>query len=84
MTIIIMAKGTPVSIEAVCKAVNPPPINKIEAISPSIVAQNIFCPFGASCLPPEVNISTTNDPESDEVTKKLATRITVTTEANLV
>lgn len=80
----INAKGIAVRIDAVCKAVNPPPINRTAASRPSIDAQNIFCPLGASCRPPEVNVSTTNEPESDEVTKKLATNITVKIDENVV
>jgi hypothetical protein len=38
------------------------------------IAQNILCPTGAS-LPPEVKLSTTKDPESEEVTKKPAIKI---------
>ena len=84
MIIIIIAKGNPVRMVAVCKAVNPPPINKTAATNPSIDAQNIFCPFGASCRPPEVSVSTTKDPESEEVIKKLATNITVIIEVKVV
>lgn len=79
-----MAKGNPESIVAAFNAVNPPPINKIAATNPSIDAQNIFCPFGASCRPPEVSVSTTKDPESEDVIKKLATSIMVTTEVKVV
>ncbi len=84
MTIKMTAKGIAVKIDAVCKAVKPPPINRTAASKPSIDAQNIFCPFGASCRPPEVNVSTTNEPESEDVTKKLATKITVRIEENVV
>jgi hypothetical protein len=38
-------------------------------------AQNILCPTGASILPPEVKLSTTKDPESEEVTKNPAIKI---------
>ncbi len=44
---------------------------RIAATAPSARAQNIRCPTGASIFPPDVKLSTTNDPESDEVTKKL-------------
>ncbi len=84
MIIKITAKGIAVKIDAVCKAVNPPPTSNTAASKPSIDAQKIFCPLGASCLPPEVNVSTTNEPESEEVTKKLATKITVNIEENVV
>ncbi len=43
-----------------------------------------FVPLGESCLPPDVRVSTTKEPESEEVTKKLATNKTVTTEAKVV
>lgn len=84
MIIKITAKGIAVRIEAVCKAVNPPPTNNTAANKPSIDAQNIFWPFGASCLPPDVKVSTTNEPESEEVTKKLATKITVKIDEKVV
>ena len=84
MIIKIKANGIAVNIDAVCKAVNPPPINKTAASKPSIDAQKIFCPLGASWRPPDVNVSTTNDPESDDVTKKLATKITVKIDEKIV
>lgn len=76
----IIENGSPERMEAVCKAVRPPPISNTEATSPSIEAQNIFCPLGALCLPPEVSVSTTNEPESEEVIKKLATSKTARTD----
>lgn len=69
-----------VMVVADCKAVSPPYESNIEAIIPSMLAQNIFCNLGASCRPPEVKVSTTIDPLSDEVKKKLATNKMASTE----
>ena len=76
----IIENGKAERMEAVCKAVRPPPMSSTEATIPSIEAQNIFCPFGALCLPPEVSVSTTNEPESEDVIKKLATSKTASTD----
>lgn len=62
---------------AVCRAVSHQAINRILATIHCMDAQNTFCHFGELCLPHEVRVSTTNDPESEEVIKKLATKITV-------
>ena len=40
---------------------------------PSNAHQNTRCTTGASSLPPAVMVSTTSEPESDEVTKKITT-----------
>lgn len=48
MIINITANGIAVRIDAVRRAVKPPPINKTAANKPSIDAQKIFCPLGAS------------------------------------
>ncbi len=73
------AKGSPVTMVAVCKASKPPPIKRTAATEPSVTAQKIRCPTGASIFPPEVKLSTTKEPESDEVIKNPAIRITATT-----
>ena len=84
MTMMSKANGSPVNMDAVCKAVNPPPNKRTPAIKPSIVAQNIFWNVGASCLPPEVKVSTTKDPESEDVTKKEVTNNIVKIEEKVV
>ena len=76
----ISANANPVMVVADCNAVSPPYKSKMEAIIPSMLAQNIFCTLGASCRPPEVKVSTTIDPLSDEITKKLATNKIANTE----
>ena len=50
-------------------AVNPPPNKSAMATNPSIKAQKIRCPTGASNFPPEVILSITKEPLSEEVTK---------------
>ena len=59
--------------EAVCMAANPPPSNSAMATKPSIKAQKIRCPTGASNFPPEVILSITKEPLSEEVTKNTET-----------
>ena len=58
-----MVKGSPVIIDAVCSAPKPQPISNTAATAPSVPAQKIRCPTGESSFPPEVNASTTRDPE---------------------
>jgi len=73
---ITAANGNPVIIVAVCKATSPPPISRVAATTPSIIAQNNLDVSGGSGFPPEVIISITMDPESEDVTKKvIMTRI---------
>ena len=72
----IKAKGSPVTIDAVCKACKPPPTKRTAAIVPSAKAQKIRWPIGESIFPPEVRLSTTKEPESEEVTKNPAINIT--------
>lgn len=56
---------------AVCKAVSPPAANNTAATTPSVTAQKIRCQTGEFRSPLDVIISITNDPESEEVTKKV-------------
>ena len=59
-----------------CNDCKPPADSKSTmATAPSKMHQNTRCGTGASTLPPAVIVSITNDPESDEVTKKTITRI---------
>ena len=66
-------KRIPVLTEAVCMAVNPPPNKSAIATKPSIKAQKIRRPTGASSFPPEVILSMTKEPLSEEVTKNTET-----------
>ena len=68
-----MPNGRPVVMEAVCSALRPPPNSSAAATAPSVNAQNIRIETGDSALPAVVSLSTTMDPESEEVTKKLTT-----------
>ena len=56
---------------AVCKAFKPPANNNTDAITPSVIAQNILWFLGGSWSPPAVSISITKLPESDDVTKNV-------------
>src|SRR5690606_15612983 len=78
----IMEKGNPVTMEAVCKACNPPPINKTAAIAPTAIAQKMRKPTGESTFPPEVRLTITKEPESAEVTKKPIIKIMPITESS--
>ena len=63
----------PVEIEAACMVFNPPPTRSAIATAPSIKAHKIRCPTGAFSFPPEVMLSITREPLSDEVTKNTET-----------
>ena len=52
---------------------NPPPTRRAIATAPSIKAHKIRCPTGAFSFPPEVMLSITREPLSDEVTKNTET-----------
>ena len=67
--------GKPVDTAMACSATRPPPKISAIATKPSKVHQNTRCGVGASILPPAAIVSITNEPESDEVTKKTITRI---------
>src|SRR5690554_4376386 len=56
-----------------CKAAKPPPNSRAIAMAPSRMAQKIRWEVGAFTLPPEVMLSITNEPESDEVIKNTST-----------
>src|SRR5690606_17306914 len=78
MTSITTANGNPVSTEPACKAVRPPAINSAAATAPCKVTQNTRCTTGVFSSPPALMLSTTSEPESDEVTKNA----TITSTAN--
>ena len=61
----------------VCKALRPPANNSDEATTPSAEAQKTRCHTGVCKAPPEASESITNEPESEEVTKKVIISITV-------
>src|SRR5690625_3333358 len=63
---------------AVCNACSPSAKSKAIAITPMLKAQNKRCHTGVVSLPPEASISTTNAPESAEVTKNTNTISTAT------
>ncbi len=70
----ISAKGKPAVMATVCKATRPPPAKRTAATTPSVRAQNTRCATGGSRFPPAVMMSITNEPESEDVTKKTNTR----------
>src|SRR5690606_4245501 len=68
-----MANGRAAAMVAVCSAPRPPATSSAAATMPSTTAQNTRCHTGESSWPPLVSMSTTSEPESDEVTKKVIT-----------
>ena len=68
---ITQAKGSALMIDPDCSAGSPPASSSAAATTPSVTAQKIRCHTGGSSLPPEVIMSITSEPESDEVTKKV-------------
>jgi len=52
-------------------------------VAPSATAQNTRCQRGGSGCPPDVSMSTTNDAESLEVTKKTETTLAASNEVTL-
>src|SRR5690606_8255629 len=81
---IITAKGNALTMAAVCKAVKPPAISSTAATAPSVTTQKERCHHGVSLRPPAASESITNDPESDDVTKKVIINKTVNEETNSV
>ena len=67
------AKGRALLMAAVCNAFSPPATKSTDATTPSEIAQKTLCQVGGFGLPPEVIMSITNEPESDDVTKKVIT-----------
>src|SRR6056297_2641712 len=61
-------------------ASRPPTTRRVDATAPSDTAQNTRCETGGCGWPPEVTMSSTSEPESDEVMKKMM----ITSVANTV
>src|SRR5690606_17049883 len=74
---ITTANGKALAIAAVCNALRPPAISNTAATTPSELAQNTRCHTGVFMTPPDAKESITNEPESDEVTKKVMINRTV-------
>src|ERR671911_123932 len=74
------AKGSPAVIEAVCRAASPPTSSSTAATAPSRIAQKSRDCHSGSGSPPLVSISTTKDPESEDVAKNSTTTTIATTE----
>ena len=79
-----MLNGTPVAVTPACSADKPPPISRTMAINPSTTHQKIRCGTGASILPPAVIVSTTSEPESEDVTKNTSASTIAMVDAVLV
>src|SRR6056297_1859722 len=76
----ITVNGSAAAIAAVCSADSPPASSSTAATTPSLNAQNTRCQTGGLSWPPEVSVSITSEPESDDVTKKVTTRMVATSE----
>ncbi|CRZ91462.1 Uncharacterised protein [Vibrio cholerae] len=61
----------------------PPIHSSATATAPSSTAQNTRCNTGESNLPPEVILSMTSEPESDDVIKNTKTNTTAITDSTL-
>ena len=75
--------GSAVVIAPACRALRtvlPPPNSSTAATRPSMLAQKMRCATGACSLPPAVIVSMTSDPESEDVIKKISSRITANAE----
>src|SRR5690606_35977223 len=79
---ITKVKGKALAIVADCSAPNPPASSRLAATTPSITHQNTRWPVVVSVSPPAAMESTTSEPESDEVIKKMATRIMASVEVS--
>ena len=79
-----MISGKALVIAAVCSAASPPARSSVAATAPSDTAQKIRCQTGGFSAPPELIISITNEPESDEVTKKVTISIVARAEVTVV
>src|SRR5690554_2621957 len=77
---IITAKGRALVTVIDCSAFSPPASSSTAAITPWDEAQKIRCQTGVLEAPPAARESTTNEPESDEVTKNTTIRMTATKE----
>ena len=73
-------KGKAAAIVADCKAANPPVSSRTAATTPSRTAQKNRCQSGGVSAPPDASVAFTSEPESDEVTKKVVTRMIASTE----
>src|SRR5690606_1542961 len=82
-TSMMMAKGSAEAIVADCNAPRPPAISSTMATSPSIVHQKTRCMVVVSVSPPAAIVSTTSEPESEDVTKNTVTRITAMVEVTV-
>ena len=71
-------------IAAVCKAARPPANSSVAATAPSDSAQNMRCQTGGFSAPPELMISMTKEPESEEVTKNVTISIVANAEVIVV
>lgn len=80
-------KGSAIEIAAVWRASRPPPARSTAATVPSNKDQKMRCQTGGFVDPPELSISITRDPESEDVTKNVtitvvAIKLTITEKGN--
>src|SRR5690606_7820276 len=73
-------KGKALATVADCSAAKPPASRREAATTPSITHQKTRWPVVVWVSPPAAMESTTSDPESEEVMKKMATRIMASVE----
>ena len=69
--------GKVLSREPACRALRPPASKRVAASAPSRRLQKTLCHTGGWGFPFAASISTTNDPESEDVTKKPTSKMSV-------
>ena len=80
----ITLNGSAVISEPACREVRPPESSSAAASRPSSSAHSTRDHIGGFGCPPEASMSTTSEPESEEVTKKTATRTMPSTDSSWV
>jgi hypothetical protein len=82
MRSITTVNGRAAASVAVCSAPRPPASSRVAASRPSTTAQKTRWHVGDASWPPLVSMSTTSEPESEEVTKKVATSSVASTDVS--
>lgn len=82
--IMTIENGNALAMVAACNDSSPPATSNAIARPPTSSAQKIRCQTGDSSSPFEVSMSITKAPESAEVTKNSATRMTASEEVSMV
>src|SRR5690625_7518719 len=79
----ITLNGSAVIRDPACREVRPPDSSSAAASRPSSTAHSTRDQIGGLGWPPEASMSTTREPESEEVMKKIATRMMPRTDSSV-